>query len=358
MSDLLTGMALQDRAQSTAGTELSVKRLAVEFATADGSVRSVEDVSFSLGAGEALGIVGESGAGKTVTALSIIGLVPDHCNVSGRIEFEGRDISSMQEAELRGLRGREIGMVFQDPQSALNPVMTVGRQIVESLRAHQKISRARAWRLCEDLLGEVSLPEPRRRARQYPHELSGGMRQRVGIAIAIANSPKLLIADEPTTALDVTVQAEILGLLNRLRIERGMSLILISHDLAVVAQSVDRVCVIYAGRMVEQGPVGQVFKEPQHPYTIGLIASLPPIDRKVRRLHSIPGRPPDRLDMPPGCRFEPRCEFAKKVCSLAPPGLTGSESHLAACVLDRDERSDARARSESSNRERGGNGAS
>ncbi len=324
---------------------LSVKRLTVEFPVAKRKVRAVADISFSLNEGEAIGIVGESGSGKTVTALSIMGLLSDPGKVvGGKVVFNGTDITKMHEKELLALRGCEIAMVFQDPQSSLNPVMTVGRQIVETLRAHQKISRARAWRICEDLLDEVGLPEPHRRARQFPHQLSGGMRQRVGIAIAVANAPKLLIADEPTTALDVTVQAEILGLLNRLSIERGMALILISHDLAVVAQAVDRVCVIYAGAMVELGPVGQVFSEPQHPYTMGLLASLPPLNRKVRRLRSISGAPPDRSEMPQGCSFWPRCEFVRKVCSLAPPGLTGSEEHRAACVLNSQERLEARSR--------------
>ncbi len=329
------------------GTEplLSVKRLAVDFPLASRTVRAIEDVSISLHQGEALGVVGESGAGKTVTALSIMGLLPDPGRVvGGKILFEGASVTEMLPEELRGMRGSEMTMVFQDPQSSLNPVMTAGRQIVETIRAHQSVSRARAWRICEDLLEEVGLPEPRRRARQFPHELSGGMRQRVSIAIAIANAPKLLIADEPTTALDVTVQAEILGLLNRLRVEHRMAMILISHDLAVIAQSVDRVCVMYAGRIVETGSVGQVFKKPQHPYTIGLLASLPPIDRRVHRLRSIPGRPPDRLKMSRGCAFEPRCDFSKKECGLAQPGPTGSGGHLAACLLSEAEKANARVR--------------
>ncbi len=349
MTDKMDATAYPEQLQAPSEPLLSVKRLTVEFPVAKKKVCAVENISFSIDEGEAIGIVGESGSGKTVTALSIMGLLPDPGKVvGGRVVFEGADISKMQANELFALRGSEIAMVFQDPQSSLNPVMTVGRQIVETLRAHQKISRARAWRMCEDLLDEVGMSEPRRRARQFPHQLSGGMRQRVGIAIAVANSPKLLIADEPTTALDVTVQAEILGLLNRLRIERGMALILISHDLAVVAQAVDRVCVIYAGAMIELGPVGQVFGEPQHPYTMGLLASLPPLDRKVRRLYSIPGRPPDRYEMPQGCSFCPRCEFVRKVCSLAPPGLTGPEEHRAACVLSSQERHDARSKWKSS----------
>lgn len=325
------------------GPLLAVEGLAVEFPTPRGVVRAVDGVTFAVQGGEALGIVGESGSGKTQTALSIMGLVPPPGRVAaGGVTFQGRDIAALSGDELRGLRGDAVSMVFQDPESALNPVFTVGSQIVETIRAHQSVPRARAWRLCEELLDEVGLPEPRRRARQYPFELSGGMRQRVGIAMAIANGPNLLIADEPTTALDVTVQAEVLDTLDRLRREHGMAMILISHDLAVVANVVDQACVMYAGRVVEHGPAERVFREPQHPYTMGLLASLPPLDRRVRRLHSIPGRPPDRLEVLPGCPFEPRCEFSREECWRAQPAPTGPEGHVAACVLTGEERDEAR----------------
>jgi oligopeptide/dipeptide ABC transporter ATP-binding protein len=317
---------------------LEVRDLKTHFETARGVARAVDGVSFSLEAGRTLGIVGESGCGKSVTSFSIMRLVsPPGRVVGGEILFEGRDLLGLSEEEMRQVRGNDIAMIFQDPMTSLNPVFTVGDQIAEAVQLHQGLSRKAAWGRAMEMMSLVAIPDPPRRAGSYPHEMSGGMRQRVMIAMALSCTPKLLIADEPTTALDVTIQAQILQLLARLQREMNLGLLLITHDLGVVAEVCDEVAVMYAGQVVEQGGVRQIFKEPRHPYTQGLLNSVPRLSREGEtqgRLESIEGTVPSLFDLPEGCRFSPRCPYRIPMCNE--PGLplynTG-QGHDARCTL-------------------------
>jgi oligopeptide/dipeptide ABC transporter ATP-binding protein len=313
---------------------LEVRGLATVFDTDAGEVRAVDGVDFSLERGRTLGIVGESGCGKSVTALSIMGLVPQPPGriVAGEVLFEGEDLLKVPPARLRELRGARLSMIFQEPMTSLNPAFTVGDQVAEALLRHGNTSRKEAKHNAIEMLRRVRIPSPERRARDYPHRLSGGMRQRVMIAMALACNPQLLIADEPTTALDVTIQAQILELMRALRSELGTSIILITHDLGVVAELADDVLVMYAGQVVERCAVAALFAEPQHPYTIGLLGSIPRLDLEQRRLSSIEGTVPDAAVMPAGCRFHARCPFAIEKClSQPPPLLEIKTSHFAAC---------------------------
>ncbi len=313
---------------------LAVSGLVVEFETEHGLVRAVDGVSLSLAAGRTLGIVGESGCGKSVTSLAIMGLLPTRgVRVSGaEISFEGRDLLKLSRTELSALRGDRLAMIFQEPMTSLNPSLTIGDQIGEVLERHRGLSHADAIARATDLLRQVGIPSPERRVHEYPHRLSGGMRQRVMIAMALACQPKLLIADEPTTALDVTVQAQILDLLRRLRDETGTAVVLITHDLGVIAELADEVAVMYAGRVVERAPVARLFAEPQHPYTIGLLGSVPRLDAVSQRLAVIEGTVPSPLSAPAGCRFHPRCPFAVARCRAeAPPLAELAPGHEAAC---------------------------
>ena len=296
---------------------LEVDDLRTHFFTREGVVHAVDGVSFTVEAGQTLGIVGESGCGKSVTALSIMRLLPTPPAriVSGSIRFDGRELTTLRERELEDVRGRQIGMVFQDPMTALNPTLTIGTQIVEVLRRHLGLDHAVARRRAAELLDEVGIPRANERLDDYPHHFSGGMRQRVVIAIAIACEPRLLIADEPTTALDVTVQAQVLDLLDDLRREREMAMILITHNMGVVAESADEVAVMYAGQIVEQTNAEELFDHPEHPYTEALLGALPQLEDeggRQGRLTSIPGRPPDLVGLPDGCRFAPRCPYANR----------------------------------------------
>jgi peptide/nickel transport system ATP-binding protein len=317
---------------------LAVEDLRVAFATEDGLVRAVDGVSFAVERGRTLGIVGESGSGKSVAALTVLGLVRDRrARISGSVRFEGEELLGASPERLRALRGDAIAMVFQDPLSALHPLLRVGEQIAETVRAHRSVSRAGARARALELLELVAMPQPRRRVDAYPHELSGGMRQRAMIAMALANEPRLLIADEPTTALDVTVQAQILALLRRLRDELGMAMVLIAHDLGVVAETADEVAVMYAGQIVEHAAVGELLAAPQHPYTWGLLTSIPRLEtpRDVP-LAPIPGRPPSALHPPPGCRFHPRCAFVQPEHRRVEPPLeplADAPDHRVACLL-------------------------
>ncbi|MEU6217550.1 ABC transporter ATP-binding protein [Streptomyces sp. NPDC047022] len=322
------------RAGSATDAVLEVDGLGVEFPTEDGTVRAVRGVGYSLGRGESLGIVGESGSGKSVTAMAVMGLLPTSARVRGSVRFEGTELLGMSDARMSDIRGSGIAMIFQDPMTSLNPVYTVGYQIAETLQRHNPGLKNRDVRTrAIDLLGTVGIPSPERRVDSYPHELSGGMRQRVVIAIAMANDPDVIIADEPTTALDVTVQAQILDALETARAETGAALVLITHDLGVVAGHTDRVAVMYAGRIVETGPVEDLFYTPRMPYTLGLLGSLPRLDREEARLTPIGGSPPSLLNMPPGCPFAPRCPMRRDVCDSDEPPLraTGQEGHLSAC---------------------------
>ncbi len=314
---------------------LSVCDLVVEFPTDGGSLRAVDGVSFSLDSGETLAIVGESGSGKSVSVLSILGLLPRGAVRGAEIVFDGRDLSGADEKTLRALRGREIGMIFQDPMTSLNPVLTIGRQLTEMFELHQGLSASASKEAAAEALALVGVPSPRERLRAYPHQFSGGMRQRVMIAMAVACRPKLLIADEPTTALDVTIQAQILDLVRQIQKDLGMGMILISHDLGAVAGVADRIAVMYAGRIVESGPIEAVFARPGMPYTQGLLSSVPRFDRTDALPPSIPGSPPDPLNMPPGCAFAPRCTSAFDACRVGEPVLenAGSPDHVAACHL-------------------------
>ena len=317
--------------QSTTDTVLSVEDLRVSFQTDDGLVQAVRGVSFDISSGETIGIVGESGSGKSVTNLAIMGLIPKPPGriESGRAMMGGRDLLSMSESELQGVRGRKIGMIFQDPMTALNPLMTVGDQLTEVTRWHLGLTRHEATRRAAEMLGMVGISTPEQRLRQYPHQFSGGMRQRVMIAMALSCEPDLLIADEPTTALDVTIQAQILDLLSELQQRRGTSIILITHDLGVVAGVCDRVMVMYAGRVVEKATVEQLFASPMHPYTIGLLDSLPRLDRdEATSLRSIPGTPPDMAHLQGDCAFRPRCPVASKRCAIEDPPLVMLGDHL------------------------------
>ena len=307
-----------------AAAVLEVEDLTVHFRTPRGIVHAVDSVSVTVGGGEMLGLVGESGSGKTVMSRAILGLTPRGAveTVSGSIRYRGRELLGLPEPDLRRVRGREIAMIFQDPMTALNPVMKIGTQISEPLRHHLGMSRAQAHRRAVELLDQVGIPSADRRASDYPHHLSGGMRQRVVIAIALSCEPTVLIADEPTTALDVTVQAQILDLLQQLQRERQMAVILVSHDLEVVGGRADRIAVMYAGRIVEQAPADVLFSHPRMPYSEALLRSAPRLDQPGHtRLSAIPGRPPSPIDPPPGCRFAPRCERVAERCRAEEPVL-------------------------------------
>jgi peptide/nickel transport system ATP-binding protein len=310
---------------------LEVEDLRTHFFTRAGVVRAVDGVSFTVRPGEVLGLVGESGCGKTVTGFSILGLVdPPGRIVGGRIIFDGTDLLQLQEAKLRQIRGARIAMVFQDPMMTLNPVLRIDTQMVEAVRAHQPVDTTTALKISRDALERVGIPSPESRLRSYPHQFSGGMRQRVAIAIALLNRPKLIIADEPTTALDVTIQAQILYEAQKLCRESGTALIWITHDLSVVAGLADRICVMYAGRIVEQGTVDEVLDAPLHPYTHGLIGSVPSRNRRGSPLVQIPGMTPALLNLPPGCAFRNRCPRAAPACT-AEPQLTAYQSRLVRC---------------------------
>ena len=317
---------------------LEVKNLKTVFFTNSGLFKAVDDLSFAVKRGETLAIVGESGCGKSVTALSLMRLVPDPPGriVGGSVSLEGTDLLALDEAQMRRIRGDRISMIFQEPMTSLNPVMRIGDQIIEAVRLHQKVSSKEAWKQAVDMLRLVRIPEPERRAREYPHQLSGGMRQRAMIAMALACRPALLIADEPTTALDVTIQAQILALILDLQKELGTGLVLITHDLGVVAQTAQRVIVMYAGRKVEEATVEALFAAPKHPYTRGLMASIPAVPTPgivaPERLNEIPGTVPSLVRLPKGCAFAPRCQLAVKRCEAEyPPLADWGGGHLAAC---------------------------
>jgi peptide/nickel transport system ATP-binding protein len=313
---------------------LEVEDLRTTFARQGGVLRAVDGVSFALEAGRTLGLVGESGSGKSVTGLSLMRLVPPPGRVEGgTVRLAGRDLTRLSEREMRAVRGAELAMVFQEPTTALNPVLTVGSQVAEAVTLHHPVGRRAAWARAVELLGEVGISDPARRARDYPHQLSGGMRQRVMIAIAISCAPRVLIADEPTTALDVTIQAGILDLLRTLRARHGMAVLLITHDLGVVAEHADEVAIMYAGRIVEQAATERVLREPIHPYTQALLRSMPVLGVRRRRLEAIPGQVPDLLRLPRGCAFRERCPRAADACAAAPPALVArAPGHVVACV--------------------------
>ena len=322
---------------------LSVRHLHVEFPTTEGTVKALDDVSFDVAPNEVLGIVGESGSGKTVSALSILGLLPKRARVRGEIRFDGRDLLTLRERDLQAVRGARIAIIFQDALAALNPVFTVGRQVAEAIRVHQDVSSKQVEERAVELLDVVGIASPRRRAAQYPHEYSGGMRQRAMIAMALANDPDVLIADEPTTALDVTIQAQVLDVFERVRERTNSSLVLITHDLGIVAGLADRVMVMYAGTQVEVGEIDDIFYESRHPYTLGLLASIPRVDRdsRTRRLHQVKGQPPSLMAVPSGCAFHPRCPAARlpDPCATDRPALRDvGNAHGSAChfadVLD------------------------
>nr|WP_081858378.1 ABC transporter ATP-binding protein [Pseudorhizobium pelagicum] len=317
-------------AAATVGSLLEVRDLGVSFATKEGRAQVVTGLNYSIGEGETLGIVGESGCGKTMTSLSLMGLVPPGGRVTGEIRFGGRNLVDQSARDWRSLRGRDIAMIFQEPMTAMNPVMTVGRQIAEVLTVHEGLSTASAFDRAVELLEAVGIPSPNQRARDYPHQLSGGMRQRAMIAMALACKPKLLVADEPTTALDVTIQAQILDLILELQEDTGMSVQFITHNLAVVSELAHRILVMYAGRGVENAPAEKIFDNPLHPYTRGLIATLPDPDRKVDQLFVIPGSL--RIQPQRGCRFASRCSLASEICAATePPMLEVETDHFVAC---------------------------
>lgn len=313
---------------------LQIKNLRVEYHTNDGVVRAVEDLDLTIRRGETLGLVGETGAGKTTTALSIIRLVPDPPGkiMQGEILFKGEDLLKMRTEQIRRIRGNKISMIFQDPMTSLNPVLGVGFQIEETIMLHQKLRRKQAQERALEMLRLVGIPPER--SVDYPHQFSGGMRQRVGIAMALSCNPELLIADEPTTALDVTIQAQVLDLMRRLRKEFETSLLLITHDLGVVAEVCDSVAIMYAGTVVESAAVKELFSAPKHPYTVGLFNSIPSLDEEVERLKPIKGLIPDPTAPPPGCKFHPRCPKAAEVCSRIVPEMTVLEGgHQVACLI-------------------------
>ncbi len=316
-----------------AQTLLEVQDLRTVFATKDGNVKAVDGVSFHLDAGETLGIVGESGCGKSVTAMSIMGLQRPGRIVGGRVLFKGRDLTKASETEMREIRGQEIAMIFQDPMTSLNPVFRTGWQVAEPLRLHRGVDRVKALAGAVAMLGKVGIPSPAERAKSYPHQFSGGMRQRAMIAMGLTTTPQVLIADEPTTALDVTIQAQILDLLRQVNREFGTATILITHNLGVVAGMCERVMVMYAGRVVESGPTTDVFAHPKHPYTWSLLRSIPRLDAERHEpLKPIEGLPPSLIDLPTGCAFHPRCPFKIERCSRDAPALNRvGESQLAAC---------------------------
>ncbi|ALP38183.1 peptide ABC transporter ATP-binding protein [Paenibacillus sp. IHB B 3084] len=318
---------------------LEVTNLRTEFKTAAGTIRAVDGVDLSVGKGETLGIVGESGCGKSITSLSIMQLLPKGLGkvAAGEVRFNGENMLDYSERKMRSIRGNEIAMIFQEPMTSLNPVFKIGKQIAESARYHHGVSKHKAKDMAVEMLIKVGIPRPEKVAVAYPHELSGGMRQRVMIAMAMVCNPKLLIADEPTTALDVTIQAQILDLMRDLQKSEGTSILMITHDLGVVAEMCDRVVIMYAGQVVEETDVKTLFKDPKHPYTQSLLASLPQLNSEQDRLASIPGQVPNPLDMPAGCRFAPRCQFAKEICREEAPVLKEVESgHKCRCLLQQE----------------------
>ena len=314
---------------------LEVKGLKTHFFTEEGAVKAVDGVSYDLEDGETLGLVGESGCGKSVSALSLMRLIPSPPGeiVGGEVWFENRDILKIRMDEMRAIRGGKISMIFQEPMTSLNPVLTIERQLTETLQLHKGMSRAEAREEAESLLERVGIPDPSRRIRQYPHQFSGGMRQRVMIAMALSCSPRLIIADEPTTALDVTIQAQILELMKGLTAEAGVALIIITHNLGVVARYADRVNIMYAGKIIERGRAREIYGNPRHPYTVGLLKSVPRLDQPRRaRLEPIEGQPPDLVNTPEGCHFRPRCRWAVAQCETeAPPLMQTGEGHWSAC---------------------------
>ena len=315
---------------------VEVKNLEVSFFTYAGEVKAVRGISYNLTPGEVMGIVGESGSGKSVSSYGLMGIIPEPGKViGGRILFEGRDVTAMSEKELLKIRGKDISMIFQDPMTSLNPLFTIGNQIEESLRKHTSLDKDQRQKRMVELLTLVGINQPEKRLKQYPHEFSGGMRQRVMIAMALACDPKLLIADEPTTALDVTIQAQILELLKELKDKIHMGIVFITHDLGVVSDICDSISVMYAGTIVESGSSDQIFYEPRHPYTWGLLASVPKIDTdEHQRLIPIEGNPVDLINPPKGCPFAPRCKHCMKICiDQAPPQCQVGEGHMAACWL-------------------------
>jgi peptide/nickel transport system ATP-binding protein len=324
---------------------LEVKDLRTSFRTEDGVVKAVDGISFNLTKGEVLGIVGESGSGKSVSMMSVMRLIIDpNAKFEGEVLYKGRDLMSLPEEEMRKVRGKEIAMIFQDPMTSLNPVYTVGWQIIEQVQAHDKVSDSDAKARAIELMMAVGIPNPERRIDDYPHQFSGGMRQRVMIAMALSCNPEVLIADEPTTALDVTIQAQILELIKTLKDEFGSAVVMITHDMGVVADIADRVIVMYAGRVVEHGVKREVFRDPQHPYTWGLMGSIPRLDRpKPPRLAAIPGSPPSLIDLPEGCSFAPRCSQRFERCNITPE-LTDKlgDGHLDACHLTPEQKRDRR----------------
>ena len=332
-------MTLQARPGQHSGDHLlEIRGLKTYFATDNGVVHAVDGVDLAIDRGETLGVVGESGCGKTVTAMSVLKLIamPPGRIVAGQILWQGRDLVPLTPEEMRPIRSKEIGIVFQEPMTSLNPVYTVGAQIAETVREHEGLGRRAALERAVEMLRLVHIPNPHRRVNDYPHQFSGGMRQRVMIAMALSCNPKLLIADEPTTALDVTIQAQILELITEMKERFGMAVMLITHAMGVVAETAQRVAVMYAGKVVEEAPVGELFSRPRHPYTRGLIRSIPRIDRAGRkeRLAAIAGIVPSLLEPPPGCRFAARCEFAMPVCNAATPLLRRvATDHEVACVL-------------------------
>ena len=319
---------------SSNGPLLDVRDLQVRIPLSRGTVRAVDGASFRVERGEALGLVGESGCGKSMTLRAVLGLLPRPAVITGgQVLFEGEDLAAARPSRLRDLRGKDIAMIFQEPMTALNPVMKVGAQIAEAPLAHLGYGRRRSRVRALELMQLVGIPDPRRRAEAYPHELSGGMRQRVMIAIALSCEPRLILCDEPTTALDVTIQDQILKLLLNLREELGMSVVFVTHDLAVVAQTCQSLAVMYAGQVVEAGTVHDVFHQPRHPYTLGLLRSVPDADDARESLDSIPGSPPDLVSPPPGCRFAPRCAFAESDCAVGDkPLLALDDGRVSACI--------------------------
>jgi peptide/nickel transport system ATP-binding protein len=320
---------------------LDVRGLTVRFPTSDGVVQAVSDVSFSLSRGETLGVVGESGSGKSVSNLAVMGLLNrQRTAISGEIEFMGRDLLTLPQDELRHIRGKDIAMVFQDPFASLHPMYRVGAQIAEAVTAHQDVSKDAAWARSVELLDHVGIPNAKSRARDYPHQFSGGMRQRAMIAMALVHNPSILICDEPTTALDVTVQAQIIELIEEVKREFDIGVILVTHDLGVIAETANSVMVMYAGRIMEYGPARQIFEQPQHPYTWGLLDSMPTIERRLTALVPIEGSPPSLLAPPSGCPFHPRCRFRFEPCPVDRPPLLSPvpEAHPDACWLAWDDK--------------------
>jgi peptide/nickel transport system ATP-binding protein len=318
---------------------LEVRDLTVHFETDDGLVKAVDGVSYTVDRGQTLGIVGESGSGKSVSSLTVMGLTrAKNAHISGEVIFEGKDLLKASDEEMRKIRGDDIAMIFQDPLSSLHPFYKVGAQIAEAVRVHRDVSKAQAHDRAVEMLGLVGIPEPRKRAEAYPHEFSGGMRQRAMIAMALANDPKLLIADEPTTALDVTVQAQILELIDRLQSEFDAAVVVITHDLGVVAEVADEISVMYAGRIVEKGRTDAIFHAPEHPYTWGLLGSIPRLDTpRGEELVPISGRPPSLINLPSGCSFHPRCPYVRDAHKRVEPALApieGDPHHFSACLLD------------------------